>query len=103
MFCSVYSVVIVLFCVLFVCKCVLYYCQRMSTQLLLTNISTVSIQFNKSNPRLYYSPDPQAIYLSVAQKSFITKLGLKALPFFRSIEYKMATGILITVQISARL
>jgi hypothetical protein len=29
---------IVLFCVLFVCKYVLYYCQRVSTQLQLTNI-----------------------------------------------------------------
>jgi len=41
--------------------------------------------------------------LSVTQNSFITKLGLKALPFFRSIEYKMATGILITIQILVRL
>jgi hypothetical protein len=39
MFCSVYSVFIVLFCVFFVCKCVLYYCHWMSTQLQLTNIS----------------------------------------------------------------
>jgi hypothetical protein len=61
------------------------------------------IQLNKSNPRPYSSPDPQAIFFSVAQKNFITKLGLKALPFFRSIEYKMATGSLITVEISARL
>ena len=30
---------IVLFCVLIVCKCVLYYCQRVATQLQLTNIS----------------------------------------------------------------
>jgi hypothetical protein len=40
MFCSVYSVSIVLFYVLFFCKCVLYYCHRMSTQLQLTNISS---------------------------------------------------------------
>jgi hypothetical protein len=33
MFCSVYSVFIVLFYVLFVCKCVLYYNHRVSTQL----------------------------------------------------------------------
>ena len=31
--------VFVLFYILFVCKCVLYYCQRMSTQLQLTNVS----------------------------------------------------------------
>jgi len=33
------SLLIVLFCVLFVCKCVLYYCYRVSTQLQLTDIS----------------------------------------------------------------
>ena len=38
MFCSVYSVFIVLFYVLFVCKCVLQYCYRVSTQLKLKNI-----------------------------------------------------------------
>ena len=37
MFCSVYSLVIVLFYVLFVCKCVLRYSYRVSTQLQLTN------------------------------------------------------------------
>ena len=37
LFCVFYF--IVLFCVLFVCKCVLYCCQRVSTQLLLANIS----------------------------------------------------------------
>ena len=39
MFCSVYSVFIVLFYVLFVCKCVMYYCHQTSTQPQLTNIS----------------------------------------------------------------
>jgi len=39
MFCFVYSVFIVLFYVLFLCSCVLYYCQRVLTQLQLTNIS----------------------------------------------------------------
>jgi hypothetical protein len=38
-FCSVYSVFIVLFCVLFVCKCALYYWHRVSTQLQLANTS----------------------------------------------------------------
>jgi len=38
MFCSVYSLFIVLFYVLFVCKCVLYYFHRVSAQMQLTNV-----------------------------------------------------------------
>jgi len=36
---GLHSSQIVLFYILFVCRCVLYYCQRMSTQMQLTNIS----------------------------------------------------------------
>jgi len=35
----VFLLLIVLFKLLFVCKCVLYHCDRVSTQLQLTNIS----------------------------------------------------------------
>jgi len=40
-----FPLLIVLFCVLFVCKCVQYYCHRVTTQLQLTN---VSISISKS-------------------------------------------------------
>ena len=38
---------IVLFYVLSVCKCVLYYCHRVSTQLQLTNISYIKLEFSR--------------------------------------------------------
>jgi len=41
MFCSLYYVSIVLFCVLFVCKCILYSYQRVSTKLQLINVSYI--------------------------------------------------------------
>jgi len=52
MFCSVYSIFIVLFYVMFVCKCVLYYCQQVSTQLQVTNIS------NKNCKTCQFSANP---------------------------------------------
>jgi len=33
--------IIMLFCVLFVCKCVMYYCHRVATELQLKNISFI--------------------------------------------------------------
>ena len=96
--CSVLHILLSLCCSMY-CLCVNVYCTTATG-----SISIASIQLNKSNPRPYYSPDTQTIFfLSLAQKSFITKLGLKAFLFFRSIDYKMASGILKTVQISARL
>jgi hypothetical protein len=39
------KLLIVLLCVLFVCKCVLYYCRWLSTQLQLSNISILDMQY----------------------------------------------------------
>ena len=59
MFCSVYSVFIVSFYVLFVCKCVLYYCHRLSTQLHLRNISitegTGEVSLNVNETKYFYT------------------------------------------------
>ena len=39
-----------LFCVLFVCKCLLYYYHRVSTQLMLTNISNIKLKTKLLSP-----------------------------------------------------
>ena len=52
------NLLIVLFCVLFVCKCVLYCCHRLSTQLQLTNIS-ISIMFY-NNDKLWNNEFPSS-------------------------------------------
>ena len=46
MFCSVHSLSIVLFYVLFVCKCVLHYCHWLSTQLQLYHIISYIISYH---------------------------------------------------------
>jgi hypothetical protein len=56
MFCSVYSVSLCGFCVLFVCKCVLYYCHWVSTQLQLTNIPYHNKDWPGSNPGCSRAP-----------------------------------------------
>ena len=62
MFCSGYSVLFVLFCVLFVCKCVLYYYHRVATQLQLTNILHHKLVQVKASASLNMMPCRQYKY-----------------------------------------
>ena len=76
MFCSVYSVFIVLFYVLFVCTCVLYYCHRVSTQLQLTNKSCIMCGVKVAVER-------KVIDLSLYPKAYL-KIMMSALVLNRS-------------------
>jgi hypothetical protein len=57
LFCSVHSVFIVLFCVLFVCKC----CHRVSTQLQLTNISYIVPNVAPNDDRHSWGPSIELV------------------------------------------
>jgi len=77
MFCSAYSVFIVLFCILFVCKCILYYCHWVSTQLQLTNRS-----YHISYSRTVYTPLFSMLYL--CQCKYFTHLLLLSFIIFKN-------------------
>ena len=74
-FCSVYSVFIVSFYVLFVCKCVVYYCHRVSTKLQLAYISyhlSLSLESQCKVPNVFLAVDSPRTKSYDRSKSKIT-------------------------------